>query len=435
MAMQSTVIAQGKLRGVPMEGYTVFKGVPYAQPPVGALRFQPPKAPSAWEGIRVCDTFPRACWQNDQPMGSFYQKEFHDKPERFSEKSEDCLYLNIWTPAETEGAKLPVAVWIHGGAFDHGFGHEVEFDGAGFAKHGVVLVTINYRVGVFGYFAHPWLNERSGNGVSGNCGLLDQLTALRWVKENIGAFGGDADKITVFGQSAGSMSVQAIVSSPLSKGLLHGAILQSGGGYRSSLNRDTTLAQACEMGTEFTTRYGLDTYDALLNADPADLLRWQTDYQHTCVLGMPFRPCIDGLVLPEGFNACAEAGHTQNIAYMLGSTLDDIGETKELHAQGRRGFLRGSCIAWSLLQEKLGRKPAYVYDFVHALPGDDAGAFHSSEIWYVFGSLGNSWRPFTDADYALSSRMMDDWVGFMRDGHPSYAPCTAADPHVETYDI
>ena len=223
--MTEVKVKQGYLKGVEKDGYTVFMGVPYAAPPVGALRFCAPEECAPWEGVYHADRFGKTCWQEREEEGSFYDVEFYRNADYLTDFDEDCLYLNIWVPGN-EGVleksvsakdipagsfsakKLPVALWIHGGAFSHGFGHEMEFDGAEYAKRGVILVTINYRVGVFGYLAHEWLSRESSYGISGNYGMLDQIAALKWVRENIGAFGGDAGNITIFGQSAGAISVQ-----------------------------------------------------------------------------------------------------------------------------------------------------------------------------------------------------------------------------------
>lgn len=213
MSMEQIPLPEGILQGESRAGYTVFKGVPYAAPPVGELRFAPPQPPRPWPGVYTADHFSAACPQLPEQPGSFYEKEFYSPPERQPRMDEDCLYLNIWTPAAAPEEQLPVALWIHGGAFDHGFGHEIEFDGAAFCRRGVVLVTVNYRVNVFGFLSHPWLEEGADN-----LGIRDQIAALSWVRTHIKAFGGNPDNITVFGQSAGAISTQTLVSSPLTGG-------------------------------------------------------------------------------------------------------------------------------------------------------------------------------------------------------------------------
>ena len=183
MAITETKTKYGQVHGVQKDGYTVFRGVPYAKPPVGEKRFCPPEEPACWEGVYKADHFGCVCPQTEHEPDSFYGKEFYLDPEFGMKQSEDCLYLNIWTPANTVDEKLPVAFWIHGGAFMHGFSHESEFDGAAYCERGVILVAINYRLGAFGFLAHPWLSEESGAGRSGNYAILDQIAALKWVKE------------------------------------------------------------------------------------------------------------------------------------------------------------------------------------------------------------------------------------------------------------
>lgn len=269
MAITETKTKYGQVHGVQKDGYTVFCGVPYAKPPVGEKRFCPPEEPACWEGVYKADHFGCVCPQTEHEPDSFYGKEFYLDPEFGMKQSEDCLYLNIWTPANTVDEKLPVAFWIHGGAFMHGFSHESEFDGAAYCERGVILVTINYRLGAFGFLAHPWLSEESGVGRSGNYAILDQIAALKWVKENIAAFGGDPENITVFGQSAGCMSVQTLVSSPLTENWISKAIFQSAGGYDTGLNRDMPLSEAETIGQEFVELSGAKSLEEL-RAIPAE---------------------------------------------------------------------------------------------------------------------------------------------------------------------
>ncbi|MCR4673216.1 MAG: carboxylesterase family protein [Lachnospiraceae bacterium] len=424
----STVnIHSGMVSGVRKDNCVIFRGIPYAK----ADRFEMPKECPSWSGVRECTQFGPACYQTLMPEDSFYGKEFYSTPERRPSFSEDCLNLNIWTPECNEKAKYPVAIWIHGGAFNHGFNWEVEFDGEAFCKRGVILVSINYRVGVWGFLAHSWLSQRSKDGISGNYGIYDQLFAIRWVKNNISAFGGDPDSITIMGQSAGAMSVQTLVSSPLTKGLIKGAILQSGGGYNSILNRDCTLETAEATGLEFTKSSGIGSYEQLMNTDCETLLSLQDQFEKK-QKWLTFVPNIDGKLLAGGYNEAVENGTILDIDYMIGSTLNDIAM-----GDGKRP-LNDAAVNWSLELEKLGRRGAYVYDFRRALPGDDAGAFHTAEVWYTFGTLGRCWRPFAKDDYELSDTMTDDWTSFCRSGKPAdknWVPYTASENCIRVYDI
>ena len=446
MSIIQAKVQQGTIQGIQQSGYSVFKGVPYAKPPVGDLRFQAPQAPEKWTGVFVADKFSAKAMQMGQPAGSFYVKEFYSNPDFQQPMSEDSLYLNIWTPAADPSARLPVAFWIHGGAFLGGSGAELEFDGEAYCQRDVILVTINYRVNAFGFLAHPWLTAENPQGISGNYGILDQIAALRWVYDNIAAFGGDPQKITIFGQSAGSMSVQTLLSTELTGDMIHSAVLQSGGGYDSGLNRDRTLAEAEAIGQKFTAAAGVSSLEEL-RALPAEkilqavgVLLAEAFQAGGNVTALPFTPVIDDYLLKAGYNEIIERGLHKNIAYMIGSTKNDIAVDPAKLAAGDPGRLYRGCINWSLKSEKLGRSPSYVYYFTRDLPGDDLGAFHSSELWYMFGTLNRCWRPMTDGDRELSTRMMDYWCNFIKSGDPNgdalpaWPACTAADPHVQILD-
>lgn len=406
--MNTTVnTKQGAIQGAwSQDGKTaVFRGVPYAQPPVGDLRFRRPQEHQPWEGSLDCTQFSPRCPQADLTVMDFYSKEFYD--DMVPPESEDCLYLNIWTPAGAQpGDKLPVLFWIHGGAFMHGCGTEKEFDGEGMAKKGVILVTINYRVNVFGFFAHPDLEAETEEGVSGNYGILDQLFALKWVRENIAAFGGNPDQITIAGQSAGCMSVQTIISSPLSQGMMKGAILQSGGGIQA-IHVTAEKAQLWENSKKLMEHLGVSTIQELRQV-PALKLRdaayaVQSD-------GLSWTPHVDGWLLSATTDELALSGDIHNIAYMIGSTGNDIGDGVLLQESGAR-FCEN--------QLKLGRQPAYFYFFDRKLPGDNAGAFHSSELWYEFETMNRCWRPWEDCDWELARIMSGYWANFAKTGNPN----------------
>ena len=348
----------GLLQGVPSEdpSVIVFKGIPYAAPPVGELRLQPPQDVIPWEGVRECSAFSAIAPQPGNAPGTFYGEEFYWMPQ--PEQSEDCLYLNIWAPAKAvgkKGAALPVAMWIHGGAFVNGYGFEVSMDGDKWAQKDVILVTINYRL---------------GENAAGNLNILDQIKALEWINKNIAQFGGDPSNVTIFGQSAGGMSVRTLLISPLAKGLFAKAIIQSGGGM------------------------GLDQLGSILTSAPQ----------------------VDGNVVPEPFDKAVMDGTIADIPIMTGYTTDDLPFFKE-----------ESVGAFCALRDSLGTAPVYEYEFTRDLPGEDKdvpdnlpGAFHSAELWYVFGTLGRSWRPFTQEDYALSEEIVSAWTDFCKTGSPGW---------------
>ena len=434
--MEQVKTAKGLIAGVEKDGYSLFLGIPYAKPPVGALRWRAPQEPEPWEGVYHADKWPCRSMQeiHEDP---FFDKEFYDKPEYQTPVSEDSLYLNIWTPAREAGEKLPVAFWIHGGAFMGGFGHEKEFDGEGYCRRGVILVTINYRLGPIGFLAHPWLSreseENGGPAVSGNYGILDQIAALRWVYENIEAFGGDPDNITVFGQSAGCMSVQTLVSSPLKKGMISKAILQSGVG----LSYDHTLAKAEQEGEALAANAGVSSLEEMraLTFEQIMAAAGPLIMKGFPTMELPYTPVIDGIVLKDGYNSTMEQGKTHNIPYIVGSTMNDIATSKEELAKGIRGKVFDGSKKWCEAQLNNGRRPAWLYYFTRQLPGDDAGAFHSSELWYTFGTYGRCWWSMTEGDARLSADMMDYWTNFMKTGDPNGAGLAAWKPYREDSDM
>ncbi|OPJ60406.1 carboxylesterase/lipase family protein [Clostridium oryzae] len=413
---------KGDISGVKMKGYTLFKGIPYAKPPVGELRFKAPVELDSWEEVYRAENFESACMQASSESNEFYTKEFYSVSEYKAKKAEDCLYLNIWTPAEKKGEKLPVAFWIHGGAFTGGYGHEMEFDGEAYCKKGVILVTINYRLGAFGFLVHPWLIEENASGRAGNYGILDQIAALKWVYENIEEFGGDHENITVMGQSAGSISAQTLVSSELTEEMIKKAIFQSGGGYNGGLSQDFKMEEAVKIGEEFINSCQVSSLKELRKL-PAEIIEEKSEMAimqgYASGRGLVFIPVMDNYVLKTGYDELVDKGSIKDIAYMAGSTKNDIFITSEMMEKGEHGPIYDGCINWSLKCQELGRNPAYVYYFTRDLPGDNAGAFHSSELWYMFGTLNRCWRPMEKKDYELSEKMIEYWTNFMKRGDPN----------------
>ena len=396
------------------DGVSVYMGIPYAAPPVGELRWKKPQPVIPWEGVRECIEPGAASLQGGQAEGSFYWKEFYSHAD--PKLSEDCLYLNVWTPAAGTDAKLPVMVWIHGGAYMNGYGHEIEFDGMEFAKRGVVLVTINYRLGMCGFLSHPLLTAENGGVGSGNYGLYDQLEALRWVKRNIAAFGGNPDNVTIFGQSAGAGSVQALISSPLSEGYVQRAIIQSGGGLGGIVGTKSA-DEALTLGEGMWKTAGIASLEEM-RAYPAEKfneLLAAYAKEGGKVGGLPYCPSVDGELLPVTMDEASLTDKDLRIPYMIGYTSDDI----------MPDVMHKAATDWARLHEQQGRTPVYIYCFSHDLPGEDMpeggmpGAFHSAELWYVFGTLGRCWRPMEQADYDLSNLMVTYWSNFARTGNPN----------------
>ena len=415
----------GQLVGVDCGDYVLYKGVPYAQPPVGELRWRAPQPLAPWDGVYQATSWRNKCMQDHMPS-ELYDPEFYDNPAYDREPSEDCLYLHAWVPKDAKD--VPVAVWYHGGAFMGGYSFEKEFDGAAYCKRGVIMVSVEYRCNVFGYLAHPWLTAEAGT--SGNYGTLDQIAALRWVHENIAAFGGDPSNITVFGQSAGAMSVQTLCSSPLAKPYVAKAIMQSGGSYGSGLHRDMPLAEQEHYGTYFAEVAGVGNLEEMraLSANRVLTLTPQFfDKAMPEAQGLFLTPTMDGQVLTGGYYELIDNGEIADIPYLLGCTKDDILTTPDMNKPADDPLYQG-CIAFSHKLDELGRKPAYVYYFTRDLPDDDSGAWHSSELFYMMGTLDRCWRPWTEGDRELSERMLDYWCNFMQSGDPNGAGLPAWEP-------
>jgi para-nitrobenzyl esterase len=414
----------------------VYKGIPYAAPPVGELRWRRPQPVKAWTGVRRCDCPGPASVQLDrgkvdelcaQDCGFDYTREFYQNGDPY--RSEDCLYLNVYTKAPFHDAKKPVMVWIHGGAYTKGFSTEIEFDGEPLASHGVVLVTLNFRLGILGFLSHPELTAENGGKGSGNYGMWDVLAALRWVKANISQFGGDAENITLFGQSAGAASVQMLLSSPSAKGLVNKAIIQSGGGLHGIIGT-WSRKDAESRGEEILKLSGCKSIEEMRALPAAAMLPLYDRFlslqpQWNLYMG----PNVDGELFPVDMNEAAEQGLTLDVPVIIGYTSDDLAPA----------VMRSAAAGWSLLQERLCRHAAYVYNFDYALPGDRSGAFHSSDLWFSFGTLYNCWRPFPSEAWALSELMMNRWTHFALTGQPdtdgSWQPYTAGNETIMKFNV
>lgn len=397
----------GEIRGTKtdLDGVIAYKGIRYAT----AKRFEYPVEVTSWEGIYdateygACAYQPRSFYnEEDMPKKIFYYNEFR-KGEEYC-YSEDCLFLNIFTP-EAPAEKLPVIVYIHGGGYTGGCGHEKHFDIPVWPRKGVIGITLNYRLGPLGFMVLPELKEEAGK--CGNYGLYDQLCAIKWVKHNIEAFGGDPDNITIMGQSAGGMSVQQHCLSPLSKGVFHKAVMSSGGGVSKALT-----AASPEKNYEFwqsvMEKCGAKNLEEFRKTPVETLFRvWQENKKAT--MGGGCSPCIDGELVVDAGHSVLASGNQHHIPYMIGTTSHDV----------MPPILYSMAKSWCKAQST----PAYLWFFERNLPGDDHGAWHSSDLWYWFGTLKNCWRPFTEKDYALAEEMTDRLCAFAR----------SADPNAEGY--
>ena len=435
----------------------VYLGIPYAAPPIGDLRWKPPQLPVGWQGVRQTTQLPNACWQTPYPpAAAIYQS-------RFPGVSEDCLYLNIWTPAKSPKDKLPVMVWIHGGGFTRGYGASEAYNGEKLARKGAVIVTINYRLGIFGFFAHPALTADSPHHASGNYALLDQIAALQWVKKNIAVFGGDPGTVTIFGESAGSWSVNALMASPLAKGLFHRAIGESG----ASFSPMKPLAEAEKEGEKLGKSLIPDLSPQKPEGapGPADVIKalraMSPEKLMTAYGADVVRPIVDGYVLPQevattfaegkqndvpliaGYNAdegttLAPQGaklnammFTMGVRQRYGASADqmlkiypaasDEQAVNSFYSAYRDQAFGWEMRTWARMATKTGHQPAYLYYFNRRPPGPQSErlrAFHASEIAYVFGNF--PWPfPWEDADHKLSDAITSYWVNFAATGNPN----------------
>jgi para-nitrobenzyl esterase len=417
----------------------VFKGIPFAAPPLGANRWRPPQPAAGWTGVRAASEFAPRCTQGGRGGPN--------APTPPS-TSEDCLYLNVWTTAQAANEKRPVMLWIYGGGFSGGAGSEPRYDGEGLAKKGAVVVTINYRLGSLGFFAHPELSAESEHKVSGNYGVLDAIAALQWVQRNIAQFGGDPANVTIFGESAGANMVAALVGSPVAKGLFHRAIAQSGAWMGLGMASMNTLARAQEVGAKALTDSGAKSI-ADLRASAAPEV-----FQKIRGGGL----VVDGWLIPEDLSLTYKAGRQNDVDLLVGSNKDEgtffqrpgltaeqfTGQAKQRFGVLADGYLKiypaaddaqtvqsylasfSDEAAWHMrefaeLQAKRGAK-AYVYYFTRVPPSPpdrpSRGATHVAEVAYAFNNLAAG-QPWTDVDVRLADTMSSYWVNFARSGNPN----------------
>ena len=406
----------------------VFKGIPFAAPPVGGLRWREPEPPAPWQGTRAGDKFGPQCMQN--PPGGAPSEGV----------SEDCLYLNVWTAAASLRERRPVMVWIYGGGYNVGAGSQPEYDGDALARKGAIIVTINYRLGAFGFFSHPELTRESNGRAAANFGLMDAVAALQWVKRNIAAFGGDPSRVTIFGESAGAGLIASLMASPQAKGLFHRAIGESSAWTTSSINRMPVLKDAEQNGTRYAQGLGAKSLAELRAIPAADILRG----------GRGPGPVVDGVWVPDDAGAIFAQGKQNDVPVLVGSNRDES-FGGQINARDKYGPLAGAFLKlypgdsafeagrdemawvmrnWARLSAKTGKSKAFVYYFTQqppAQPNAKGGKFaanargtavHTAEIPYVFNNLRGN-RAWTETDHRVADLMSTYWVNFAARGDPN----------------
>lgn len=433
-------VNSGSVSGVQQGGVAAFLGMPFAAPPVGTGRWRAPNPVKPWQGARDASHFGASCYQALTPEGfGPWKHEFVVQ----GEVSEDCLFVNVWTPQVDTNAHLPVFVWIHGGGFTQGSGSVAVYDGTSLAGDGVVVVNFNYRMGVFGFLAHPELTREAGKeSPPGNYGLQDMIAALQWVRANIASFGGDPDQVTLAGQSAGAMAIHDLLVSPLAAGLFKRAIIQSG---LPNIRPSTPLAAAEKIGRELARSRNAASLEALRAVPPAAL---QGSAQ---AQGPRFGPIVDGMLLPDSPEKRIASGQFNDTAVMIGMVADEGSAfTPSFGMPDESGFTArerglGALYAWGRERLAHSKQPVYVYMFAHVEPGPDSAryaAFHSSELPYAFRTLDKSpERNFTAADRALARVVSAYWVSFVKTGDPngkglsSWPRFAAGDPQIMRLDV
>lgn len=449
---QSLIVktANGKVQGISNADNSVriFKGIPFAAPPVGNLRWKAPQAPKNWKGVKKCTTFSASPMQAAPAPFFCWSEEFIIPKEPISE---DCLYLNVWSAAKSSKEKRPVLVYIYGGGFRSGGAACAIYDGEAMAKKGVVLVSINYRVGVFGFLAHPELSAESGQNASGNYALMDMIAALKWVQKNIASFGGDASNVTIAGQSAGAFGVNYLVASPLTKGLIHRAIAESGGSFvQNSLRPNVNLKGAEELGIKYAKSLNCNNLAELRAKSAEEIQKAQSGLSS---------PIVDGYVMPEGIYEIFSKGKQNDIPTIVGWNEDDrIGgppakaevfkeqmtkrfgesatdffkvypaENNEQAAQSQIAMGRDETFGiqdyiWAKMQSHTGKSKAFVYNFNRKLPAftpdTEFGAFHTGEVPYAYNNLLTVKRPWEPVDFKIADTMSSYWVNFAKTGNPN----------------
>jgi para-nitrobenzyl esterase len=442
-------VTGGAIEGVEKDGIFTYKGIPFAAPPVGDLRWKAPAPLQPWTGVKKVNAFCDACMQAANSMGNT------------APVNEDCLYLNVWTPAKKTDEKIPVIYWIHGGGYSGGSSSTPMYDGTGFAKKGVILVSVAYRLGPFGFLAHPELTRESGYG-SGTYGIQDMIAGLKWVKANIARFGGDPSNVTIFGHSAGGAAISLLAASPATKGLFHRAICMSGGSFTPLQTSKQTgiglgipaLKLAESTGEEFFKELGVADIKAARALSAEDIQNKLTGGMG----GMRFRPVADGHIIPDDLYTLYEAGRFNDTPILLGHTSDEMGSfgrtqnmtpeefEKEIKSQygshadailsayphstdieatkASKDIRNDSSFCWntwtwSRLQSRKGKGKAFQYYFDYHPGSPDGGSGHGSDVPHAFQTLGGPMGEPEQEDLKLSDMISSYWVNFARSGDPN----------------
>ena len=442
--------ANGKIEGITNADKTVriFKGIPFAEPPVGNLRWKTPQPVKNWTGIKKCITFSASPIQNKPVPFMCWSEEFIARPEPLSE---DCLYLNIWTSAKAKNEKQAVFVWIYGGGLSSGSSNCAVYDGEEMAKKGVVFVSINYRVGAFGFMAHPQLSKESGNNASGNYGIMDQVASLQWIQKNIAAFGGNPNNVTIAGQSAGAFSVNALIASPLAKGLFHKAIAQSGGIFSHILSKNLTDAE--KQGIVFMQEAKVNSIDEL-RKKTADEIQTISNSKNAERFGLT----LDDYVLPSNLFQHFEQGLQNKVPLLTGWVTGDgnlfgnsnttliqykqeaqtkygdkaaefltvfpaATDEEAKAAQTKLTLFQFAGLPSHLLAGFNKKNNCYLYQFSHVPPDKpnfpNYGAFHTSEVPYALHTLHKWNRAWQQNDLDLENTISSYWVNFAQTGNPN----------------
>jgi para-nitrobenzyl esterase len=445
----------GQVEGTSEDGVTVYRGIPFAAPPVGERRWQPPQPAAKWPGVRKAEQFAASCYQPSAANPILGASALT--------VSEDCLYLNVWTPAKSPSERLPVMVWIYGGGFIGGSTALPLYSGEQLAKKGVIVVSVAYRIGPLGFLAHPELSAESKRRVSGNYGLLDQIAGLQWVQRNIAAFGGDPRRVTIFGESAGGIAVSMLAASPLAQGLFHGAISESGGSFGPT-RTPPDMGENLELLAD-AERAGLATAQRAGAKSLAELRKLSADavWKANPLVNMSW-PVVDGWAIPDDQYKLYRAKRYNDTPVLIGTNSNEGGlfpaaPSREAYvagvkkrygphadnvlkaypadearwAQSSRDLNRDVGFAWhtwvwATLQAQTGKSPAFVYYFNHKPPRAEGspfknapGAIHADEMVYVFQHLDQQKLPWTAADRATSEAMATYWTNFAKRGDPNGA--------------